>query len=1207
MSLLTATRKLVAEIKSPDAFETLATSVLRAACPAYNAIIHVGTNVDGRTVRSPVDGIDLRLHRGSRRLLLIQHTITAKQGLRRKWLAPEDGDLAKAKAIADAERERGAVREVTLVLCSSMDPDQELVREVNAVAGDDLAVDIWPGSRIADFLDRDPEGQWLREQEFGISAVRLSASQARDIARHSLADYLPLVRRNDIVARALDPSLTAFARDARGAGFVIGESGFGKSAALRRLGDQWLTDGGIALILDHTVIEQAATIEQAITLGLRKWTPALDAGCGRVALSLAAPEHPLLLIVEDINLSNNPRRIVERVLAWSRAGQRGGAEIEWRLLCPVWRGNAGLGDNQLREHVLSRSLSVDRFEPNEAVVAVSTRALAAGVTLTPLQAMDLAAALGNDPLLIGLNSDWKTPSPRDAIHSYIEARIDDAADDRLLTSDLWSALDRCAERMVEERNIAPSWDELRTWHAADTDCLAGLRRLLDQGRIVRLGADGQLTYRHDRVRDHLLVRGIVSLIDRGRFSADLWSEPYYAGLIGTALTVLPPGRIDDALTLNPVALFAALQVSKLDGDRQAHLVAAAQQWIASPGFSDSASESLRSNAMRYLMRTDAPFVQQLAICFDSSFWKLEALARNGHAGAAAALCRTSDPGVRNPWRDSIISHALARHSKFVDDVIALLAKPEVKDEHLEGVLNLAGEIGDPRLCDALAARWAAVGAPGLTTGWLWAALRCCPPIGHPLVNEVCRAWSALPSKLRGKDRDRNPRWDIAEYSLPSGLGRKPGSATLDYLIALPKRYRGLMHIVGEIISHIDSPDAVVWSARRAALIDRRIERVGGVNLWWSRVERQWKPERNGRALSAASRAALARLWRDRRVNRLDRRAAFHIWALSPTTAELADLPALEADPILANQALRTRLAAGDQTAVPLLRQRLWVGERGWVWWYQVRRIGLAGLEDDIRRFFAARRSKNTDVGDHIVAELLMDSRSDFAAAVICDNWDQLSESPDFVQAALYLATPETIALGRAAVMGSNKPAQLLDHISMLWGVNVSDRPGVTDIAQLQGLEPLLTIIGEGEFGEMRLGELFDAANRLGALAWRRQHLDPLVTAGRFACPSDRDALYATLDAEVQHTAQLNRKWLRVDHWFERREKELLERDALLALIADWAINRGSELAARFLCEALSHFGERRDLILLDRLPPHVHHSCATMIANCTYEVRRRSL
>lgn len=1209
MSLLTATRKLVAGMKSPDAFETLATAVLRSAMPAYAALIHVGTNEDGRAVRSPVDGIGLRVHRGARRLLLVQHTITARKGLRSKWLEASDGDVAKASAIADAERQRGATRKATLVLCCSIDPDQELIRDVQAAAGEHLEIDFWPGSRIADFLDRNPEGQWIRQQEFGIEAVRLSASQARMISRQSLDDYMPLVPRDELVPRALDTALSTFTLGARGAGFVIGDSGLGKSAALRHLGDRWWADGGIALLLDHTAIEQAATIEQAVTLGLRKWVPALDPGCGQIALSLATPERPLLLIVEDINLATNARRIIERLVGWSTTGQQNAIDLKWRLLCPVWRANAGLGESQLRKPVLARSLSVDRFEPDEAIMAVMARAAAAEVTLTRLQAMDLAAALGHDPLLIGINSDWAKTAPSDVIQTYIDVQIADGADDRLLASDLRSALDHCFEHMIEARKIAPSWNEIKDWHASDPDGLAGMRRLLDQGRVVRLGADDRLAYRHDRVRDHLFVLAITRLIDRGRFTPDLWTEPFYAGLIGTALARLPVAHIDDAQATNPVALFAALQDNGLDAEHQGRLIAAAEGWTMSPAFSDKAMESLQSDAMRYLMRTDAPFVERLAQRFPHSFWKIEALARNGHAGAAAALCRTSHPGMRDPWRDRILTHAMARHPRFVENVVALLARPEVTDNDLEGVLNLAGEIGDPRLCDTLAARWSVVGASGLTTGWLWAALRCCPPIGHPLVDDVCEAWAAMPAKAKGGDRDSNPRWDIAGYALPWGLSRKAEPATLAYMMALPKRHRGLLHVVSSIISHIDAPDALVWSVRRSASIDRRTEGTGSVNLWRGDLDRRWSPKQRGQALSAPSRDALAGLWRNRRINRFDRASAFRVWALTPTPAEVAALPPLESDPVLADLALRTRLADGDQSAVPLLRQRLWAGARGWAWWHQARRVGLNGLEDDVRRFLVARQNgKLNRNADHILAELLMDARSDFAAGVIISHWDQLSTIPAFVQAALYLATPETIALGRAAVLASEKPTGLLEHINMRWGIRISGRPGVTDQAQLKALEPLLPVIAGGQYGDMWLGELFDAANRLGALAWRRQHLDPLLTASRYGhCPSDRGELFSSLDSAVAHAEKFDRVWLRVDHWFEQREKELLTRGALLAVIGDWAHDRATELSTRFLCQALIEFGERRDLALLDRVSSVLHQSCAATIANCVYEVRRRSL
>ncbi len=185
-SLVTQTRELLSKLASPDEFEALGTPVLRAAVPAYASLLHVGTNASGRAVRSPVDGIGIRVHRGGRHLLLVQHTITARKDLRQKWLKDESGDIAKAKAIFDKEVARKAVQGATLVITSTTDPDEALIRDVHAAVGDGLRIDLWSASRIADFLDRNPEGQWLRQQQFGTESIRLSASQARAISKQSL-------------------------------------------------------------------------------------------------------------------------------------------------------------------------------------------------------------------------------------------------------------------------------------------------------------------------------------------------------------------------------------------------------------------------------------------------------------------------------------------------------------------------------------------------------------------------------------------------------------------------------------------------------------------------------------------------------------------------------------------------------------------------------------------------------------------------------------------------------------------------------------------------------------------------------------------------------------------------------------------------------------------------------------------------------------
>lgn len=456
--LLTDTRSKLSKIASPDTFEALATAVLRAAEPAYSSFVHVGTNIDGRAVRSPVDGIAIDTADGNRRLLMAQHTITARKDLRAKWLDQTNGDVTKAQAILAQERARNSVQHGTLVLTTTCDPSEDLIRDVYATAGSALAIDLWSASRIADFLDRHPEGQWLREQQFGDPATRLSPSQMREIAAKSLADYLPLVSRDEAVPRSIDTLLVDFAIDGRGAGFVIGESGLGKSVALRRLCDEWLVDGGIALFLPHEFVEQASTIEQAIAHCLRHWSPALEIGCGHTALSFATSAHPLLIVVEDVNRSTNPRRIIERLVGWStskKEGEKGlDGTLRWRLLCPVWRGNSGLSDTQLRDHVARRSFIVERFERAEAVAAIASRASAAGVSLTALQENDLAEALGDDPLLIGLNRDWSAPKPEGAIQSYIDSNIADLADGKFLRGDLHHALQSLCEQMVEARHLS---------------------------------------------------------------------------------------------------------------------------------------------------------------------------------------------------------------------------------------------------------------------------------------------------------------------------------------------------------------------------------------------------------------------------------------------------------------------------------------------------------------------------------------------------------------------------------------------------------------------------------------------------------------------------------------------------------------------------------------------------------------------------------
>lgn len=406
-------------------------------------------------------------------------------------------------------------------------------------------------------------------------------------------------------------------------------------------------------------------------------------------------------------------------------------------------------------------------------------------------------------------------------------------------------------------------------------------------------------------------------------------------------------------------------------------------------------------------------------------------------------------------------------------------------------------------------------------------------------------------------------------------------------------------------------EAVLYSIKRCARIDQRAEKKNRINLFAHSLQRSWSPEQLGRVLSEQSRAAVEQIWRNHRRNRFERKAAFRVWCQTPTRDELSALSTLECDPVLANAALSVRLASADQSAVPLLQQRIWHSESGQYWWSHARQVGLLSLRDDVQRYFVERgtdlsipeRDSNTDL---VVAELLMDANDDFAAQILVEQWEHVKTTPSFVQAALYLATPKTIALAQAAITDCKTPEIMLKHIDMRWGISMGGRAGVTDLRQLQALEPYY--VQMSKMNHSLIDSFFDAANKLGARRWRQQHLDCLIVeVSHHNCTSDKQTLFASLDREVTTFLKHNRRRFGIDHWFKRRQEELWERGALIAIIGEWTCTRASQAAVNLLCETLLYFGERRDLTLFDSLDSSLAKSCADVIANCIYDVQRRSL
>jgi hypothetical protein len=240
----TRTEETLEGITDEGLFERLATAILREAEPRYRGLVHPGVNAAGKTVKSPVDGITFLEGSDAPHMLIVHHTTTARDDLGKKWLhdpatvttrkggkptAPP-GDLIKTIAIVEDQRKTMSPLDATLVLTTNREPDEGTVRSVQAAAAPHrLTIDLWHRSRLAHFLDHDPQGQWLRRSFLGVKPERLSLAWLGELSKKSLAIYSPPDREDAWVMRELDVALGS--TPSRLVTFVVAPSGLGKSIA----------------------------------------------------------------------------------------------------------------------------------------------------------------------------------------------------------------------------------------------------------------------------------------------------------------------------------------------------------------------------------------------------------------------------------------------------------------------------------------------------------------------------------------------------------------------------------------------------------------------------------------------------------------------------------------------------------------------------------------------------------------------------------------------------------------------------------------------------------------------------------------------------------------------------------------------------------------------------------------------------------------
>lgn len=1187
------TRERLSDITDEGLFELLAAGILRIAEPVFHGIAETGTNVRGQTIVDPADGILYTMHDGERLAIIVHHTITRKVNLRSKWLDPADGDVAKAIQLFESAAQWVGEFKRILILTCSVEPNSALVTDIEAAAAaHELTIQLWPGSRLAHVLDVNPDGQWLRHQYLAMPQQRLSFELLRKISTKTIEDGRPPGDPAEFVPRKISEQLDERFASNDHLVFVQGRSGTGKSVLCYQWAKRAESLDSVCLILDEETLAASISLEEALARLLKAYAPELRETSFQSTVTQVSGAPGVFLWIEDVNRAREPIGLIRKLFRWkaSASGRDSGKSQHLnpliKILCPVWPEHIQSMTRDERAKIDRASLYVEDYSWDEATEAVLRRAQTQQITLTRLQAFEAAKALNYDPLLIGLTDDWERLDPASTISIYVDdalARL--AADGRYRKSEYRQCLLLLGAHILTGRVLTPAFDNaLEVMQRKGKE--ERFRRLIHDEAIISIDGGDRLRFRHDRVRDFILVECVVAFNRDSVEIPEILKDPFLAEVIGAA--VFSQAASADIETfcadISPLAVFHVFaKAVRAKSDLRPQILRLCEKRLESSEFLTGPRSQMY--AIQFVLaQLDGSDVRcLLEATGEQSFYRQEGLARNGCVKSAAGFCYYHEPEINSPRRDALLSHLRSAVGEpWVREVGSYLTEFEGSEKLEQGALYLAGEIGESELIASLKVRWSEHVAAGrsLTTGMLHAAIRCAVGWDDAFTEEIVQAWANLPEKDAEREFSK-PRYDVSQYTLGGALRRDPSDRIIGYLLKLPHRFPELNGPVAMILQDTDHPEAVKYIARAVAEVDRRCEGTDKFNSWGMSFAERWGLMRNRglRQMSERSRIALKSEWENHDNDILVRRRSFDLWSARLNKEDLKELAS--SPPVgLEDLTLRARLRNRDVNAKTELGQMILKEANNSYWLQYAQFVGTKGLEEVIRELFVRRRKFYEEEpggdfrADDFLPELLADRDDEFALCTILENWDQVHCKKKYLIALIYLATPDSLAAANMAIKQSDEPEKLLQHFDLHIGVKTYNRPGIKRHAQIEAILPFFKYLSESA----KLS-LWEACNDRGWFEWRREHLDPLVSF-----PEDRD--FARVD-EVEdflwldrRLAQDRRSGIEANFWAERRMQAGMTASELVRRAARYTQKKRTKDAYRFLCDVIAGYGKRSDCEVL---------------------------
>lgn len=1159
------TTQALAEITDAGLFEKIATSVLRYAKPEiYGNVSHQGVNPQGKTVKAPLDNVGW--YQDEDMIVCIAHTTTSKGDLEAKWLRDldyvkprktggkptgTDGDLVKAIKEINKIRVDNPDIKARLALAINCEESQDLRAKVEMLAAkNDIELDIWSVSRLADFLDIDPNGQIIRRNHFGIAPIRLSKQLLLEIGEISLSNL------NFDTELFVERDLEHIHQNT----LVVGVSGTGKTTYCINVLNRHLGLQKPVLVITDSTVSQAISIEEAIDTELRRYANELIPQSGQRALELCSIDEPLIILVEDINRSSDSARLLKKLIDWSNS------DTNFILLCPVWhRLVAGLSFEEKKSLDAHFKLEyLESYNKNEANRALIARATKEKIRIDELSAANIAQQLGYDPLLISLANLADFHKNSNVIEEYVRDTIQSIANsNNLLVYEVEDAVDEYGLYLFQNKKVQGESRDLR---ALSQNSQKVLRQVLNDGRLFRQAfeiPDYAILSRHDRLNFYIIAKSITSYLRDDSF--DL-TDPYFAEIIGIscALASLDTDRLYEITIQNSLAAFHCYAFSaKTNASYISNAINNVKQWLVVSEHQSDLYESQLYQSLIILndvLHTSVPEILNLyndghhnPLFYQISF-------KQGNLSNGLRWIATHHFDTNVTGEKQIIDHVFNKYGEgLVKQICENLIDEHINYEAKHQLLRLIGYIENTSFANAVRTAWHLI--PNGEKDYrmfFWAAARVCDDDPHSLLEPIFDYWESLSdeeNEYHSTDRARfaayGLKWKFSEY-LPH--------KSIAFILQEAEKRDSLNFYILYMLSDVDHADVLEAQATRLANSRRQ-----GNSMPSAVLDSLRRNSKGGKILSIESKERLLYISESLENDDFLRKSAFNLWEMSPYHDDLVVLQDITSSDIRFETALMGRAKRKDFTAIDRLIEK--INENPRYWWQATRYI----WNDKLEKLFEekiANINEQTDLDDlWIVDELFEKIETRKAEELLVNYWRRLSDYPEFIQIALMTATPRLQSLIAETLEFKNNAEEIFKHLYSTLGFKTIGRKGIYRREQIESFKPYFKYIDE-----MHLSNFSEICLKQG---WEdvSQVLEPLIKEERFRRFVEIDV--SRLTGSLESNSSFVYWWIS-----DRKQEGWTHRKTVDALL-DWFKQYESEQALEVISKPLSENGKRTDYELLE--------------------------